>query len=129
MCRTLSSPGLGYPEAVSGSGARFNLGAYIRKQRELAEMPMQKFSAVVGISNPYLSQIERGLRIPSQTVVSSIAAALGITEEELYQRAGVQTPSGSDLMTAIEEAEELTAAQRLSLAEIYRAFVELNRHR
>src|SRR5262249_41056300 len=64
------------------------LGALIRKQRELAEIPMRQVAAAVGISNPYLSQIERGLRAPSEAVLNAIAASLETTADALYREAG-----------------------------------------
>jgi len=108
------------------------LGALIRKQRELAEIPMRQVAAAVGISNPYLSQIERGLRAPSEAVLNAIAASLETTADALYREAGYVPPpeeqeaEESDLLTAIAGAEELTAAQRRALAEVYRAFVDAN---
>jgi len=108
-----------------------NLGAIIRKQRELAELPMRQLAAAVGISNPYLSQIERGLRAPSDAVLNAIAESLRTTADSLYAEAGFVEPEEGDvpdtgLLDAIEAAEELTGPQRRALAEIYRAFVDAN---
>lgn len=109
-----------------------SLGAIIRKQRELAELPMRQLAAAVGISNPYLSQIERGLRAPSDAVLSAIAESLKTTADDLYAEAGFVEPPEDDeqpegsLLEAIEAAEELTAAQRKALAEVYRAFLDAN---
>jgi len=112
------------------------LGAIIREQRELAALPMRQLAASVGISNPYLSQIERGLRAPSEAVVEALAASLGLSVEELYGRAGfVQPPKSEDephqseLAEAIAAAPELTAAQRRAMAEIHRGFIDANRVR
>jgi transcriptional regulator with XRE-family HTH domain len=108
------------------------LGALIRQQRELAELPMREFAKMVGISNPYLSQIERGLRAPSDAVLRAIAETLEISADDLYRRAGFverpQSPGGesADLGVAIEAATELTAAQRRALLEIYRGFLDAN---
>lgn len=101
------------------------MGAYIRQQREVADMSMRQVSAMVGISNPYLSQIERGLRAPSEAVATGIATALGISIDELYEQEGARTESTA-LLEAIKEATELTEGQRASLAEIYRSFVSAN---
>ncbi|NNG19154.1 helix-turn-helix transcriptional regulator [Naumannella sp. ID2617S] len=95
---------------------------------------MRQMSTMVGISNPYLSQIERGLRAPSAAVTAGIATALGISVDELYQRAGyvsakAEAGEKTDLQRAIESASELTAAQRRSLSEVYRSFVDANRVR
>jgi transcriptional regulator with XRE-family HTH domain len=108
------------------------LGALIRQQRELAELPMREFAKMVGISNPYLSQIERGLRAPSDAVLKSIAETLELSADDLYRRAGfVERPQAAhggsaDLGVAIEAATELTAAQRRALLEIYRSFLDAN---
>lgn len=109
---------------------RSALGAFIRQQRELAQMSMRQMSKMVGISNPYLSQIERGLRAPSASVTAAIATTLGITVEELYEQSGVERasrPGVSDLARVIDQASELTDAQRQSLLEIYHSFVAVNR--
>lgn len=93
-------------------------------------MSMRQMSKMVGISNPYLSQIERGLRAPSASVTAAIATTLGITVEELYEQSGVERagrPGVSDLARVIDQASELTAAQRTSLLEIYHSFVAVNR--
>jgi transcriptional regulator with XRE-family HTH domain len=84
---------------------------------------------MAGISNPYLSQIERGLREPSERVVESIAKSLEMTADALYERAGVTTeesaPSG-DVREAIEADEALTPRQRRALLEIHATFVAAN---
>jgi transcriptional regulator with XRE-family HTH domain len=110
------------------------LGAVIRAQRELAALPMRQFAAAVGISNPYLSQIERGLRAPSDAVLAAIAESLQTSAENLYAEAGFVEPSAEEddgdrparLETEIEAATELTSAQRKALIEIYRGFVDAN---
>ena len=65
------------------------LGEIIRQQRELAELSMRQFAQMAGISNPYLSQIERGLRAPSEGVLEGIAGALKVSADALYEQAGV----------------------------------------
>jgi transcriptional regulator with XRE-family HTH domain len=108
------------------------LGALIRRQRELAELPMRELAKMAGISNPYLSQIERGLRAPSASVLESITETLHISADELYRMAGfVERPrsvdeSTADLETAIEAATELTTPQRRAMREIYRSFLDAN---
>jgi len=117
---------------VSRSGQPLpSIGAIIRKQRELAALPMRQLAAAVGISNPYLSQIERGLRAPSDAVLNAIAESLQTTADSLYSEAGfVEAEDDASLdvgvLDAIEAADELTAAQRRALAEIYRSFVDAN---
>ena len=77
-----------------GSKEQRNLmGAYIRQQRKLADLSMRQVSAMVGISNPYLSQIERGLRAPSEAVAAGIATALGVDVDELYEPEGAEETS------------------------------------
>ena len=71
------------------------MGAIIRQQRELVELPMRQLAKSVGISNPYLSQIERGLRAPSEAVLEALAASLDLSVEELYRRAGYIEPAAS----------------------------------
>jgi transcriptional regulator with XRE-family HTH domain len=88
-----------------------SLGEYIRRQREVSELSMRQFAQLVGISNPYLSQIERGLRAPSDQVVRSIAQALQVSADTLYEQAGVPRDP------------HLTGRQRTALIEAYEAFV------
>ena len=97
---------------------------------------MRALAKSVGISNPYLSQIERGLRAPSSAVVEALAASLDLPVDELYRRAGFVEPATStedaaqsDLARAIASAPELTAAQRRAMAEIHRSFIDANRVR
>ncbi|MDO5500449.1 MAG: helix-turn-helix transcriptional regulator [Propionibacteriaceae bacterium] len=109
---------------------RSMLGAFIRQQRELSQMSMRQMSKMVGISNPYLSQIERGLRAPSASVTAAIATSLGITVEELYERSGIDPEPGKDpseLRRAIERSPELSPTQRASMIEIYESFINVNR--
>lgn len=101
------------------------MGAYIRQQRKLADLSMRQVSTMVGISNPYLSQIERGLRVPSEAVATSISAALGISVDEFNAYYGAEEER-SALLEAIDNATELTPAQRASLIEIYRSFTRTN---
>ncbi len=117
---------------VQEKSPQLTLGEIIRKQRELAELPMRQFAAAVGISNPYLSQIERGLRAPSDAVLSAIADSLKISADELYEQAGFVGPQAEEesastqVVDAIQAASELTAAQRKALIETYQAFVDAN---
>jgi transcriptional regulator with XRE-family HTH domain len=108
------------------------LGEIIRHQRELAELSMRRFADLAGISNPYLSQIERGLRAPSEQVLEAIATALGVSVDALYQQAGVQPPHSEDQESAVVDAiradRRLTARQRSALREVYRAFVGQSGH-
>jgi transcriptional regulator with XRE-family HTH domain len=105
------------------------LGEIIRQQRELAEMSMRRFAELAGISNPYLSQIERGLRAPSQQVLDGIASALEMSSDALYEQAGMAAPGEeppSAVLEAIDEDPLLTARQRSALREVYEAFVAVS---
>lgn len=103
------------------------LGEIIRQQRELAELSVRQFAQLAGISNPYLSQIERGLRAPSERVLEGIATALSLSADTLYEQAGM-TPPGSEpeenaVLEAIAADPDLTPRQRKALSEIYESFV------
>jgi transcriptional regulator with XRE-family HTH domain len=103
------------------------LGEIIRQQRELAELSMRQFAELAGISNPYLSQIERGLRAPSEQVLDAIAKTLRMSADVLYEQAGVPSPADepgdSGVLDAIAADSRLTARQRSALREVYDAFV------
>jgi transcriptional regulator with XRE-family HTH domain len=109
------------------------LGEIIRRQRELSAMSMRQFSELVGISNPYLSQIERGLREPSERVLESIATALRTTSDALYEQAGIDVDEpqveGPSVPDAVKADPRLNAAQRRALLAVYQAFVEAPRRR
>jgi transcriptional regulator with XRE-family HTH domain len=107
------------------------LGEIIRRQRELSAMSMRQFAQLVGISNPYLSQIERGLREPSEKVVEAIARNLDVTADALYRQAGIE-PDGEGeeepaARVAIREDPRLSSRQRQALLEVYDAFVGAGR--
>jgi transcriptional regulator with XRE-family HTH domain len=103
-----------------------SLGEYIRRQRELSELSMRQFAGLVGISNPYLSQIERGLREPSREVLDAIAATLEVSADAIYEQAGVRPDAGEPdeepaVVTAIRADARLTGRQRQALLELYAA--------
>lgn len=106
------------------------LGEFVRSQRELHDLSMRQLARMAGISNPYLSQIERGLREPSERVLEAIAHSLQLSAETLYERAGVaderETDEEPEVVKAIEADPNLKVRQRRSLIEIYRAFVAEN---
>lgn len=104
-----------------------DLGSYIRAQREEARLSLRKLATLAGVSNPYLSQIERGLRNPSAEILQGIARALEISSETLYVRAGLLEDVEPEVGVeeAIEHALELTDAQKATLLEMYRSFVRL----
>jgi transcriptional regulator with XRE-family HTH domain len=102
------------------------LGAFIRHQRELQALSMRQLADLVGISNPYLSQIEHGLREPSERVLKAIAENLELSAETLYERAGRgrdEEGEEPDVVAAIRADRKLTARQRDSLIEIYSSFI------
>ena len=103
------------------------LGHIIRQQRELAEISMRQFAQLAGISNPYLSQVERGLRAPSEQVLDGIANALKVSADTLYRQAGMsvpgEEPAASAVLDAIADDPRLTTRQRAALKEVYEAFV------
>lgn len=113
----------------TGAGARLReLGTYIREQRSRAQYSLRHLARLAGVSNPYLSQIERGLRKPSAEILQAIAKALQISSETLYVKAGIleeRTPV-PDLELAILADEHLTERQRAALIETYRSFRRLN---
>ena len=104
---------------------RFNeLGEFIREQRNSARLSLRRLSELAGISNPYLSQIERGLRRPSAEILQQIAKALRISAETLYVQAGIlERPDGdTDLSRHIFADHHLTEEQRQTMMRIYLSF-------
>lgn len=135
MSRTCST-GLGRvfsPERVSKLTCMrrpsAQLGEIIRRQREFNRFTLRQFAEMAGISNPYLSQIERGLRAPSATVIDAIARSLNINADILYEQAGFPAGDryGDDARARVEAALEadpaLAPRQRRALIEIYDAMV------
>ncbi len=104
------------------------LGNFIRDQRRNARLSLRKLSNMAGISNPYLSQIERGLRRPSAEILQAIAKALRISAETLYVKAGILEERGdaSDPVTAVLRDLTLTEKQKQVLVEIYQSFQHEN---
>jgi transcriptional regulator with XRE-family HTH domain len=98
------------------------LGAFIREQRNTAQLSLRTLAERAGISNPYLSQIERGLRRPSADILQRVADALRISAETLYVQAGILEERRGDLDEHIRAAADLTESQKRALLEIYHAF-------
>ncbi|MCU0300298.1 MAG: helix-turn-helix domain-containing protein [Candidatus Nanopelagicales bacterium] len=100
------------------------LGEYIREQRMAAQISVRQLAKAADVSNPYLSQVERGLRRPSAEILARIAAGLRISAETLYVRAGILEEREGDrtVLLAISEDPTLTDRQRRALLEIYAAF-------
>jgi transcriptional regulator with XRE-family HTH domain len=109
------------------------LGEVIRRQRELNRLSMRQFAQMAGISNPYLSQIERGLRAPSQRVVDAIARSLETSTDALYAQAGIDAEDEAEeapgVRAAIAGDRALTPRQRRALVEVYDAFVATTERR
>ena len=105
------------------------VGAFIRDQRQIGRISLRKLSEMAGISNPYLSQIERGLRKPSAEILQGIARGLRISAETLYVRAGILDERGDppDLVAAVLRDPTLTERQKQVLVEIYRSFQQDDR--
>jgi transcriptional regulator with XRE-family HTH domain len=107
------------------------LGAAIRQQRQLAKMSLRQLSELAHVSNPYLSQLERGLHEPSVRVVRSIARALNLSAEELLDRAGmldddVDDDSATDVESALRNDPHITQEQREALLAVYRSYRSAN---
>ena len=106
-----------------------DLGEFIRDQRRTGQLSLRKLSDMAGISNPYLSQIERGLRRPSAEVLQQLAKALRISAEQLYIRAGIVSPTdgvGGDVELAVLGDAGLTERQKQTLLDVYASFITLN---
>lgn len=105
-----------------------NLGGYIREQRAVSQISLRQLAAAAGVSNPYLSQIERGLRKPSAEILQQIAKALRISAEALYVQAGMldERLSGSEVAHAIHADLQLSDRQKQVLLEIYDSFCKEN---
>jgi transcriptional regulator with XRE-family HTH domain len=101
-----------------------DLGSFIREQRGTARLSLRRLSELAGISNPYLSQIERGLRRPSAEILQQIAKALRISAETLYVQAGIlEPPSGTpDLSRSIMADQSISEEQKQALVRIYLSF-------
>src|SRR6188472_4391651 len=102
-----------------------NLGDYLREQRRNAQLSLRQLADAAGVSNPYLSQIERGLRRPSAEVLQSLAKALRVSAETLYVQAGILSQDDVEVRSvelAILADAGLTERQKQSLVEVYRSF-------
>lgn len=109
------------------STAAQDIGGFIRSQRELAQVSVRQLAEKAGVSNPYLSQIERGLRKPSAEVLNQIAKALRVSADVLYVRAGLLEPSEpSEVRDAIVMDTAITERQKQVLLDIYTSFREQN---
>ena len=108
-----------------------DLGEYLREQRQSAQLSLRQLSEVAGISNPYISQIERGLKKPSAEILQALAKALRISAESLYVRAGIleeRTDDGDarpvDVTDAVLADPKLNDRQRAVLLDVYESFLD-----
>ena len=111
----------------TGESPRRMLGGFIRAQRQMANLSLRQLSVLAKVSNPYLSQVERGLHEPSVRVLKSIGEALNVSAETLFEQAGLIMPAEDLKEEATEHAiradRRLTEAQRHALLGVYRSYV------
>nr|WP_018347598.1 helix-turn-helix domain-containing protein [Longispora albida] len=107
-----------------------DLGEFIRDLRRTAQISLRELADRAGVSNPYLSQIERGLRKPSAEVLQQIAGALRVSSSILYHRAGLLDPREGtpDVLLAIAADPDLDGSQKQTLIQIYDSFRQQNKH-
>lgn len=112
-------------EKQDESPALAELGEFIRQQRQRSKMSLRRLADRAGISNPYLSQIERGLRKPSAEILKSLARALSIQAESMYVRAGLLEDGFSPptVVEAVEADSQLNTRQKQVLLEVYRTLI------
>ena len=107
-----------------------DIGGYIRTQRTKAQISLRELAKLAGVSNPYLSQIERGLRRPSAEILQQIAKGLRISAEALYVRAGIlELRQGGAVVDAVLADQELTERQKQVLLDVYQSFRRENEAR
>ena len=116
-------------KAKDGRTVVESLGDFLKEQRLASRLSLRQLAEQVGVSNPYLSQIERGLRRPSAEVLQQLAKALRISAEQLYVRAGIVSPDphvGNSVELAVLADPGLTERQKQSLLDVYASFLALN---
>ena len=113
--------------STAASEVASDIGSFIRDLRENAQVSVRQLADLSGVSNPYLSQVERGLRKPSANVLSQIAKALRISAEVLYVRAGILEPSETNqVRDTIITDTAITERQKQILLDIYASFAQQN---
>jgi transcriptional regulator with XRE-family HTH domain len=113
--------------STAASDMASNIGSFIRSQRETAHVSVRQLAERAGVSNPYLSQVERGLRKPSAEVLNQIAKALRLSAEVLYVRAGIlEASETSQVRDAIITDTAITERQKQILLDIYASFTQSN---
>jgi transcriptional regulator with XRE-family HTH domain len=117
-------------DAPAPQDSRRLLGGFIRAQRQMANLSLRQLSALTQVSNPYLSQVERGLHAPSVRVLKSIAEALNVSAETLFEQAGLighgTSPGDATTESAIRADRRLSEQQRHALLAVYRSYVGEN---
>jgi transcriptional regulator with XRE-family HTH domain len=113
------------------NGHRNDLGAFIRAQRQLANLSLRQMATLAKVSNPYLSQLERGLHEPSMRVLQAIASALDLSTSTLLEQAGLLDDEAdrahADTEAAIRADDQLTFEQKEALITVYRSYARANR--
>ena len=112
-------------ETPSVAAVSSQVGAFIREQRSAARVSLRELARTAGVSNPYLSQVERGLRKPSAEILASIARGLKISAESLYEQAGIldRRSGNPDTVAAIRSDESLSERHKAVLLELYETYV------
>ena len=114
------------PGSAAHDRDALDVGAFIRSQRELAKLSVRKLAELADVSNPYLSQIERGVRRPSAEILQQVANALRISVESLYVRAGILPDDARSVSTvpeAIDADPHLSPEQKQALRNVYDSFL------
>lgn len=120
--------GSNIPAVEAVASAAQDIGAFIRSQRVAAEVSLRQLAERAGVSNPYLSQIERGLRKPSADVLAQIAKGLRLSAEVLYVRAGIlEERPASPVRDALLVDDSISERQKQMLLEIYESFRKENK--
>ncbi|WP_345770630.1 helix-turn-helix domain-containing protein [Blastococcus saxobsidens] len=116
-------------DAPSVSAVSSSVGDFIREQRSAARVSLRELARTAGVSNPYLSQVERGLRKPSAEILASIARGLKISAESLYEQAGIldRRSGNPDTVAAIRADESLSERHKAVLLELYETYVREHR--
>jgi transcriptional regulator with XRE-family HTH domain len=116
-------------DAPTVSAVSSQVGDFIREQRSAARVSLRELARSAGVSNPYLSQVERGLRKPSAEILASIARGLKISAESLYEQAGIldRRSGNPDTVAAIRSDDELSERHKAVLLELYETYVREHR--
>ena len=112
-------------ETVAGAPSASDVGDFIREQRNAARVSLRELARTAGVSNPYLSQVERGLRKPSAEILAAIARGLKISAETLYEQAGIldRRSGNPDTVAAIRTDTALSERHKAVLLELYETYV------